>query len=516
METSKEFVTQRTVILEGGQSSGEYVLPDYQGDVKKVLLTRACAVPSGKYKNGDVLDIVGVVTYDVVYIDSEDNITPLSFTTDYDMSLRIDDEMYVDAAVRTTISNFSLRLMGPRKFSAKAQLECECLVAERREYEVEGDTFGRDGAIARCKTVNILSGAYGKSEEREVAEEVAHIDGAIVDEVEVLLCDVECRNITAVGNDSGAEVKAEVCLTLLIKEMGEAPYTAERVLNFVADVPSDAFDEKMALTADVIVLSRRAEVNPVEDGVSIVASVILEAEVAAVGNVPLRVVSDCYSTVCECQNEVCDFPYTEHIGTRCEHERLSVEMPRESVSLEGARNILFTSATAKAASCEVDGNSVKVETIIRFSGIACEVSEDGVVTYAPIRLDVPFSDNVTYDLQIPESAKPRAHVVPTQAHIEIDTASVRPSCSMAIYTSLECERCESCVTSSTLAAEYPEADPSLVRVYYPEAGESLFEVAKRFHVSPHAIAGDNELCAEVFAAQDSPDGLNGIKYLVIK
>lgn len=516
METSKEFIAQRRITLEGGESRGEYVLPDYQGDVKKVLLTRACAVPSGKYKNGDALDIVGVIAYDVVYIDSEDNITPITFTTDYDMSARIDDEMYVDAAVRTTISNFSLRLMGPRKFSAKAQLECECLVAERREYEVEGDTFGQDGAIARCKSINILSGAYGKSEERELAEEIAHIDGAIVDEVEVLLCDAECRNVTAVGTDNGAEVKAEVCLTLLIKEVGEAPYTAERVLNFTAEVPSDAFDEGMTLTPDVIVLSRRAEVNPTEDGVSIVASVILEAEVAAVGNVPLRVVSDCYSTVCECQNEVCDYPYTEHIGARCEQERVSAEMPRESVSLEGVRNILFTSATAKVASCEVDGNSVKVETIIRFSGIACEVSEDGVVTYAPIRLDVPFADNVTYDLQIPENAKPRAHIVPTQAHIDIDTNSVRPSCSLTIHTSLECERCESCVTSSTLAEAYPESDPSLVRVYYPEVGESLFEVAKRFHVSPHAVAGDNSLTAEVFAAQDSPDGLNGIKYLLIK
>ncbi len=516
METSKEFIRERRVTLEGGQSSGEYVLPDYLGDVKKILYTEARAIPAGKYKNGDTLDIVGVVSYDVVYLDSEDNITPLTFTTDYDLSARINDESYTDASVTCTINNFSLRLMGPRKFSGKASLECECQIAERREYQLQGDTFAGDSAIARCKTVNILTGAYAKSEEREIAEEVAHIDGAIVDEVEVLLFDAECQNLTVSRNETGAEVKADVVLTLLIKEAGGAPYTAERVLNLVADVTSDAFDEDMTLDALVNILSRRTEVNPMEDGVSIVASLILECEVRGVGNVPLRLVSDCYSTEAECHNEFSDYCYTEHIGSVLRDEKLSVEMPRESVALEGVRNILFATCTPKLTSTEVDNRGVKIEALIRFSGIACEVSEDGEITYSPLKIDVPFKDSIAYDVPVPENAKARAYIVPSDAKIEVDNKSVRPSCALSIYTSLECDRCESCVTSSTLTEKYPERDPAVIKVYYPEVGESLFEVGKRHHVSPHAIASDNELTAEVYASKDSPDCLAGIKYLLIK
>ena len=45
METNKEFLTERVVVARGVESVGEYVLPDYLGDVRKLLLTTA--VPTG-------------------------------------------------------------------------------------------------------------------------------------------------------------------------------------------------------------------------------------------------------------------------------------------------------------------------------------------------------------------------------------------------------------------------------------------------------------------------------------
>lgn len=516
METSKEFIAQRRITPEGGQSTGEYVLPDYLGDVKKLLYTRARAVPAGKYKNGEMLDIVGVVAYDVVYLDSEDNITPLSFTTDYDLSARINDEAFVDASVSVGIGNYSLRLMGPRKFSGKAALECECLVAERREYSVQGDAATDEATVAATKTVKVLTGAYGKGNERELAEEVAHIEGAIVDEVEVLLFDVEPRNITVAECEDGAEVKADVYFTLIIKEAGAAPHTIEYMASYSEMIRCDGLDDRMTLGADIAVLSARTEINPVEDGVSIVASVILEPEVRGVGNLPLRLLTDCYSQRAECKNEEGEFVYTEHIGSVFAGERLSIEMPREDAQLEGARNILFASASAKMLDASVIEQGVRIDATIRFSGIACEVNESGEISYSTVKLDVPFSDTVNYDLQLPDNAKARAYISVTQPKIEIDQKSVRPSCQLMIYTTVECEKNQRCVTASLLGERYSEVDQSVIKVYYPEAGESLYEVAKRHHVSPHKLASDNELSAEVFSAQDSPDGLLGIRYLVIE
>lgn len=516
METNKEFVTERVLTLEAGQSAGEYVLPDYLGDVKKVLYTRAYATPAGKYKNGDVLDVVGVVSYDIVYIDSEDKITPLSFTTDYELSFRINDESYVDAAVSCRVGNFSIRPMGPRRFAARATLECECLLAERREYVIEGDAFSKDGAIASCKSVGVVTGAYAVGEEREFAEEISRIDGAIVDEVEVLCCDAECKNISVIATETGAEVKADVALSLLIKCAGEAPYVAERVLNFASQIPSDAFDEGMSLVGTVDVLSKRAEINPEPDGVSIVASVILLASVSGVGNVPLRLVSDCYSTVCKCETEFEDYTYTEYLGSKYTEERLSFEIARESAGLDDARNVLWASCEPKLSSTSLESDGVRVEVVLRFSGIACQINENGEVIYSPIKFDVPYVQKVNYDLQIPSTAKTRVHLCATSARIDLDGGSVRPACILGIHSMLECDRCERCVSVATLGEPYPKSDASVVTVYYPEEGESLFDVAKRFHTSPHSIANDNELTAEVFAAKDSPDGLRDVKYLLIK
>ena len=61
MEISKAYTKRRGIATECVQSTGEYVLPDYQGDVKRVLYSRARAVSSGKYQNGDSVESAGVV-----------------------------------------------------------------------------------------------------------------------------------------------------------------------------------------------------------------------------------------------------------------------------------------------------------------------------------------------------------------------------------------------------------------------------------------------------------------------
>ena len=64
-----------------------------------------------------------------------------------------------------------------------------------------------------------------------------------------------------------------------------------------------------------------------------------------------------------------------------------------------------------------------------------------------------------------------------------------------------------CVGSIALGEPLTPADPEIsLRIYYAQAGEELFAIARRFHVSPAQMLAANDL-AEDITAIDAPQRL---------
>ena len=80
----------------------EYILPDYLGEIKKILTSSAEIRPAAKYSSDDGTESSGIVVYDVLYTDSEGKLSSASFTSDYDLTLpRIEGgESMCEMAVR--------------------------------------------------------------------------------------------------------------------------------------------------------------------------------------------------------------------------------------------------------------------------------------------------------------------------------------------------------------------------------------------------------------------------------
>ena len=84
------------------ESSCEYILPDYLGDVKKLVSSVARVVPSGHFESDAELECAGIVSYDIVYLDSENKLSTASFSSDYDFSLKKGED-YLDSYVRSDV-----------------------------------------------------------------------------------------------------------------------------------------------------------------------------------------------------------------------------------------------------------------------------------------------------------------------------------------------------------------------------------------------------------------------------
>ena len=126
MQTEREYLRAKEIPSLRCESVGEYSLPDYNGDVKRVLAVKSKVHPSGKFVGEDSVEISGTVAYEVVYLDSENNITHADFTTDYDAAVKINSETYVDSDVTTSVAGCNLDSSDRESFRSSARSIARC------------------------------------------------------------------------------------------------------------------------------------------------------------------------------------------------------------------------------------------------------------------------------------------------------------------------------------------------------------------------------------------------------
>ena len=164
-------------------SSCEYILPDYMGDIKKILTSKARILPGGRFASDGEVEVTGTVEYEVIYADSENRLTAVNTSSDYSVSLPIPAEGYVGCAADGRVANFNIRITGPRKMSLKSSVEVAAVITTEAELEVVGDVFsGEREPQYTSRSISVENAKYGKSLEREYAEEAERLGGVMADD----------------------------------------------------------------------------------------------------------------------------------------------------------------------------------------------------------------------------------------------------------------------------------------------------------------------------------------------
>ena len=118
--SEKEFLMTKGDKEVSFECGADFVLPDYNGDVRKILYTEAIVRPDGKFMGEDGVEFVGQVVYKIIYSDSEGRLSSTEFTSDYEHKQKDIGEGVKWAGLDVRLANYSVRLVGPRRFSAKS------------------------------------------------------------------------------------------------------------------------------------------------------------------------------------------------------------------------------------------------------------------------------------------------------------------------------------------------------------------------------------------------------------
>ena len=498
------------------ESSADYILPDYLGDVRKILFTEATLRPSGRFAGGDDVEFSGVVVYSVIYLDSEGELSSAEFTSDYDYSVACNGESYRDSVSETRISGYSVRSMGPRKLSARANLVGSVRVSEVGTLEIAGDVFEGDSSPElNTKLVKIRKGYTSAVCEREYAEQLCQLDGAMADEVRVIYSSAENKLESVEMEDGGARVRGKLKLYAVICRGDEPAYGLEKQLSIDELVPFDEVGENMKLIPEVNISSLRVNVNPNELGCEVVASAIAEICVLAESNEPLELTLDGYLKTCPTENSYEDFHFETFCDLLTSSHPHSAELNKAEGELMCATDLVFVTATPKVERVECTPEGVRVIGEVRYSGIVSENNDD-TTTYSGLKFSSPFDINVKHGCQNSEKTIVSAKVVATNAGANIDENSINLCSTLEVIITLCQEGCERVLVSSSKSeGEAYEKTGGVITVYYPNDGDTLFSVAKRFHTSGLKIARDNDISDQVFARENESGSLRGIKKLLI-
>jgi hypothetical protein len=498
----------------------EYVLPDYMGDIKKMLSGKARVLPGGKFVSDGGVELTGTVEYEIMYADSENKLTAVNTSSDYSVVVPADAESYVGCAADCRVGNFAIRITGPRKMSLRSTVEVAALVTTSAEPEVSGDVFGGEREPQYIsRNISVESAKYGKSLEREYAEEAERIGGVSSDEIEIIATGGSVRVFEAKPVEGGVLIKGVIVIGAIIRTPEQPPFAIRREIPFEETVEIEGVDKDMNVVADGILTS--ATVGISEDGEECVLSVnaIAEFEAYAIENVSVTVVSDAYLKECPTECKYADFEYTTLGACQINEVTISEKINRASIGCIEARELLMLDGEVKSYTVSHTQSGAEINGEIALSGIACEINVDNSVGYTPIKATVPFVANVNINCQIPENSRIECSVSVSSVEGLMDADDVHLKIALKIKSRLECVSETVCLVACNVSAdEYlasETATPSHITVYYPTPSDTLFSVAKRFHSTPEKIACDNML-TESASATDSTDSLSGVRRLVIR
>ncbi|MFA6947765.1 MAG: DUF3794 domain-containing protein [Eubacteriales bacterium] len=485
--------------------SGDFILPDYMPDIARVLRVRAAAVPGGYYA-GDTLEYEGRVMWNVLYQSEENTLKSVSYTAAYEGSVHSDaicDDAVISVCPREESS--ACRMLNPRKLSLRAKIMSDIIVscpvcADSRittPHTVEDEVnLERDTTPLTSTALGfIMSGEQRVSDSFELDPSHSAAAEIITSDAVVIIPECKC-------SQGRCDLRGEVLLDVICEGVDSALYAVSRKIPFslTLDMPDAAVSAAETITrASVSQLSVTVSKNSYGEDRMLDCDLVCQAEVVCARAVTSDITRDVYSTEYECMGESRSVPLLTLKKTQSISFSVNSSSVRSEIGAEGASAILSTSARAVVSGFALDTERSRLSAsgTLEIQLVAQREKSGGAegAEYFPVNYTAPFKCELDGG---GISASEKLTCIPvcavTSAKGRLDSTSVygdfEISLSVMTFTGGETEL----ITGVTLDKTKPASGAGApITLYYPAHGERIWDIAKKYHVTCHAISELNLL-----------------------
>ncbi len=493
------------------ECSGDFTLPEYMPEISKMIKAEGRVIPTGKYIGAERAEFSGSVIYSIIYAgeDGAPYFTTLGCEYEYAVPLGeavgcSDIEIFDECAIEST----SVRPSGPRKLSIKSKIKALPHVVYKKE-EDDGHIALLSGAEFErlCKRESVMESTHFESGEFEL-EESFKIEGASP-EAEIIGCEGNVCISELRPNLNGVICRGECECRIYyydIEAGRRAFLCARKKVHFEKEIMSyHVCDIQNARAYSKIV---SADINTEDGTEELSLSLTLNIWGEYICEHEKEYITDIYA--CGSDSEVEYKNEQIHRGVLCKNANFSCHAQKK-LEMEAEGNVCSAVASARVENVSFESDKACITGEINIEALICTAS-DGSYDYSTENIPMPFKCELPI---LCNAQKYDTRITPEVTGVRVRAEKDVLSADAELYLSAFVCGIDSIrtVKSAETLEDIKDTEADSVRIYYPDKGESLWSVGKKYGRSISSIARINGLET---TAPDKSESLWGLRSLVIK
>ena len=466
----------------GTEVTGDFTLPDYQNEIRRILHVTPTVLPPAKYVSDSSVEFNGTVDYQVIYVGGDGGVYSVPLSSDYSFSVPLEKVSSADTGSSTQVlcsvysENVSTRVSSPRRLNIRCRLRPNVRIYGT--VSASSDAFGDADAgsmqrrTCRCESLHCES----------ATSDVISVSCSVPtehDDIRVCYVDSTVKIDDISSNESGVRCTGEVCiaLTCVREESGE-------LLTLEGQAPFEGEVDMEGVSADCEIRVRgtvsETSVSVGETGIECAMGIILEA--AAYKNGTVEYTDDVYSTDTECECFTRSVSARELLACVNSNFTLSERIPLASLSVPEGAQIIGAIPNVCMDKCSL----VAGKYVFVGNAVFCVIYEnDGDVWTCDVSVPVRFECDARGGEPVAFDAAVRADSV----RLKVADGNLCVDAEMNIVADCFGENVISCVDRVSLGEAFGDRESEIV-VCYPLPDDTVWSIAKRYRVAPCSVCGD--------------------------
>ncbi|MBR2340055.1 MAG: DUF3794 domain-containing protein [Clostridia bacterium] len=491
------------------ETSGEWTLPDYLPEIRKILRVSSRILPEGRFVSGGRAEFAGSVCHTVIYSDGEGGIVSSSHTSDYEFSVPVPtDSAGATVSADTVLAHVSYRLGGPRKISIRATVHATPHV--RYDAIIPKTLASAGDDVERLSHQHLSSRTYTSSGHETTLADSFTLDGYGTENIKVIFCDGKVLVNEARAVEGGVVCRGEATVRCIYCPENGSAFSQVRRIPFEETVAVEGANATHNATAYGCISSVDVALSG-QGNATVMMDAAMSLTASTYTNDKITLTDDMYSTSCEYECVYEDMPIESFIGSAM--SSFTLDGSGEDTKNETVLSVIDTDARLDIKEVVAENGRAVVKGNCCVSVLTTVASDLPGTQYCSFEYSIPVSRET--DLRAQEGAMLdcRGEAVGAKARIDTKGISFEVQCSIAV-TAHEHKSVKNLCGATPIPCENGDSDADLT-VCYP-MGATLWQIAKKYRVHPLELCEQNGIGKEIADEPDSPISLDGITSLIIE
>lgn len=459
--------------------SNDYTLPDYLGEIRKVLRISASVSPSSKYVKGNTAEFNGNIEYTLLYVGTDGELYATALPAEYSFSVPLEISGAYDLSEGINLFSESVdeslttRVTSPRKLNVKCRLNSQIegygiLVSEER-ITGEADI---DSLVRLKKEAIISSAVCALCDPLEISADVD-----IQDPNTRVISGSCCIRINeTIPSEDLLDIRGEATISLIVSEKDSSPVRCiTKSVPFEKRLEIDGMSSRASLKLNCFVSDLSISVNDND----IHCEIEILPDIIAYNDNSLSYTEDIYST---------------ERSSECAYKDLSIQHVSsvEYVNFSQSERIPLSDTV-------IPQGSQTIEVLCKPSIDKIDEENGKAIIYGQCKYSVITHKDGEYSgTEIPLGfkyvcGKDEAKVV--EARVSVISAKLRlDGGNLAVDTELSIRKlCANDIDVKTVSevrfGDLSEKRNGDIILCFPSTDDTPWSVSKRYQVSPDALKG---------------------------